>query len=276
MRRLLFVSLAFVALFMIGCDGAARIRAPLITNVVMDTASVAIFWAYDPTLEGHEDFQGYNVYVYTDSIELVVENGEDLNRHNAAIITDTFYTAQNLSQDSIYYIQVRSLNIENNVGDYNPDLPFVTASPRPEFTVTLKFETDPQNLDEVDIAVRFADASILGETGGQIDSTADVFFHAYEDTMLQVASPDFRTDPIQINPKQTRMVTMGQIDFDDLAEAPAIVDKSHVDFIESDVIVLKTEEGNYVKMRIDDVLMAPDWTVTITYAYQNIADYPYF
>ena len=47
-------------------------------------------------------------------------------------------------------------------------------------------------------------------------------------------------------------------------------------FIQDDLIVLITEEGNYVKMHIDEVLRAPDWTVTITYAYQNIANYPHF
>lgn len=275
MKKVLVILFFVAVMLFIGCDGASLIRAPLIMGVVMDTTSVTVTWAYDPAIAEHEDFQGYNVYVYTDSTALLVENGENLNRHNATVITDTLYTARNLSQDSVYYLQVRTLNTENQVGTYNPDTRFVTASPRPEFTVTLKFD-DPQNLDDVDIALRFADAALLGEIGGQIDSTADVFFYMYEDTMPQVASPDFRTNPIQVNPKQTRMENMGQMDLDDVIEAPEIIDELNVHVVEGDVIVLKTEEGNYVKMHIDEVSMAPDWTITVTYAYQNIADYPYF
>ncbi len=275
MKKVLVILFFVAVMLFIGCDGASLIRAPLIMGVVMDTTSVTVTWAYDPAIAEHEDFQGYNVYVYTDSTALLVENGENLNRHNATVIADTFYTARNLSQDSVYYLQVRTLNTENQVGTYNPDTRFVTASPRPEFTVTLKFD-DPQNLDDVDIALRFADAALLGEIGGQIDSTADVFFYMYEDTMPQVASPDFRTNPIQVNPKQTRMENMGQMDLDDVIEAPEIIDELNVHVVEGDVIVLKTEEGNYVKMHIDEVSMAPDWIITVTYAYQNIADYPYF
>ena len=275
MKKVLVILFFVAVMLFIGCDGASLIRAPLIMGVVMDTTSVTVTWAYDPAIAEHEDFQGYNVYVYTDSTALLVENGENLNRHNATVIADTFYTARNLSQDSVYYLQVRTLNTENQVGTYNPDTRFVTASPRPEFTVTLKFD-DPQNLDDVDIALRFADAALLGEIGGQIDSTADVFFYMYEDTMPQVASPDFRTNPIQVNPKQTRMENMGQMDLDDVIEAPEIIDEPNVHVVEGDVIVLKTEEGNYVKMHIDEVSMVPDWTITVTYAYQNIADYPYF
>ncbi|UCG92564.1 MAG: fibronectin type III domain-containing protein [candidate division WOR-3 bacterium] len=276
MKQVLVILFFVAVVLVIGCDGASLIRAPLILSVAMDTASVTVTWAYDPAIAEHEDFQGYNVYVYTDSTALLVVNGENLNRHNATVITDTFYTARNLSKDTVYYFQARTLNIEDQVGTFNPDTRFVTASPRPEFTVTLKFEIDPQNLDEVDIALRFADAALLGEIGGQIDSTADVFFYAYEDTMPQVASPDFRIDPIQINPKQTRMENIGQMGLDDVTEAPEIIDKQNVHFIEGDVIVLKTEEGNYVKMHIDEMFMAPEWIVTVTYAYQNIVDYPYF
>lgn len=72
------------------------------------------------------------------------------------------------------------------------------------------------------------------------------------------------------------MENMGQMDLDDVIEAPEIIDELNVHVVEGDVIVLKTEEGNYVKMHIDEVSMAPDWTITVTYAYQNIADYPYF
>jgi len=244
--------------------------------VVMDETSVTITWDEDTLIEGHADFQGYNVYVAVDTSDLLVEHGEDLNKDNANVITASTYTSAGLSQDTVYYIQVRTVNIDDKVGSYNTNVPFVEASPRPEFTATLSFELDPQYPDETEIALRFADAAKLDEVNGQIDSTADVFFDAYQDSMTQVASPDHRTTPVQVNPKHTVMVNVGQMNFDDLSEAPSTIDNANVDFEQGDLIVLKTEEGNYVKMHIDEVLKAPDWTVTVTYAYQNIANYPHF
>ncbi len=276
MKKALLALAAMVAMLINGCGGASLIDSPEISMVVMDTASVTITWDEDTLIEGHADFSGYNVYVYTDSSELLVEDGEDLNKDNANVITASTYTIAGLSQDPVYYIQVRTLNIDDKVGDYNANVPFVEASPRPEFTATLSFELDPANQNETEIALRFADAAKLDEVDGQIDSTADVFFDAYQDSMTQVASPDNRTNPVQINPKHTVMVNMGQMNFDDLSEAPSTIDNANVDFEQGDLIVLKTEEGNYVKMHIDEVLKAPDWTVTVTYAYQNIANYPHF
>jgi len=276
MNKVLLALAAMVAMLIVGCGGASLIDSPEISMVVMDTASVAITWDEDTMIEGHADFQGYNVYVSVDSSDLLVEDGEDLNKFNADAITDLSYEVTGLSQDTVYYFQVRTVNVDDKVGVYNDSVPFVEASPRPEFTATLSFELDPANQNETEIALRFADAAKLDEVDGQIDSTADVFFDTYQDSMTQVASPDNRTNPVQINPKHTVMVNMGQMNFDDLSEAPSTIDNANVDFEQGDLIVLKTEEGNYVKMHIDEVLKAQDWTVTVTYAYQNIANYPHF
>lgn len=276
MKKALLALAAMVAMMIVGCGGASLIDSPEISMVVMDTASVTITWDENTMIEGHADFQGYNVYVSVDSSDLLVVDGEDLNKDNADPIDTLFYEVTGLSQDTVYYFQVRTVNIDDKVGVYNANVPFVEASPRPEFTATLSFELDPANQDETEIALRFADAAKLDEVGGQIDSTADVFFDAYQDSMTQVASPDHRTNPVQVNPKHTVMINMGQMNFDDLSEAPSTIDNANVDFEQGDLIVLKTEEGNYVKMHIDEVLKAPDWTVTVTYAYQNIANYPHF
>ena len=276
MKKALLALAAIVAMLINGCGGADVFDAPEITGVAMDSASVAVTWTPDTTVENNADFSGYNVYVYTDSSELLAEDGEDLNKDNANVIAASTYTIAGLSQDTVYYIQVRTVNIDDKVGSYNTNVPFVEASPRPEFTATLSFELDPQYQNETEIALRFADAAKLDEVNGQIDSTADVFFDAYSDTMTQVVSPDHRTNPPQTNPKHTVMVNMGQMGFDDLHEAPSTIDHANVDFVQGDLVVLKTEEGNYVKMHIDEVLKAPDWTVTVTYAYQNIANYPHF
>lgn len=276
MKKTLLVLAAIVAMCIVGCGGASIIDSPEITMVVMHETMVTITWNEDTVIEDDVDFAGYNVYYSTDTSELLVEDGEDLNKFNADPITDHTYDITGLSQDTVYYFQVRTVNVDDQVGTYNATVPYVEASPRPEFTATLSFELDPGNLNETEIALRFADATLLDEVNGQIDSTADVFFDAYQDSLTQVASPHHRTDPVQINPKETAMVNMGQMDFDALSEAPATVDEENVDFIQDDLIVLITEEGNYVKMHIDEVLRAPDWTVTITYAYQNIANYPHF
>jgi hypothetical protein len=46
---------------------------------------------------------------------------------------------------------------------------------------------------------------------------------------------------------------------------------------EGDLVVAKTADDHYVKIHIDEVdKTANIWNVTITYAYQNIPDYPFF
>jgi hypothetical protein len=170
MKKILLGLLCLSVIFIIGCGGsAALIEAPLITDVAMGSTSVFVYWEYDTTIENHEDFQGYNVYVYTDSSELLVEDGEDLNKHNPAVIPPdydhiNYYGITDLSQDTVYYIQVRTINIDNKVGDYNDSVPFVKASPRPEFTVTLMAERwDISGVDD-SCAVRFSDAIIMADS----------------------------------------------------------------------------------------------------------------
>ena len=76
---------SLVLVVMIGCNGALRVQAPEITAVVMGVTSVTVFWENNSTIENHSDFAGYNVYVYTDSNAIMVENGEELNRFNSPI-----------------------------------------------------------------------------------------------------------------------------------------------------------------------------------------------
>ena len=90
MKKVLLVLGAIVAMLINGCGGASLIDSPEISMVVMDETSVTITWDEDTTIEGHDDFQGYNVYVSVDSSDLLVEDGEDLNKFNADAITDLF------------------------------------------------------------------------------------------------------------------------------------------------------------------------------------------
>jgi hypothetical protein len=273
MKKLLLGSIAIAAMFIIGCGGAAVLEAPEITKVVMEETSVTVTWVEDTTVTALEDFSGYNVYVYTDSTALLVEDGEDLNKDNADVITGNSYEATGLSQDTIYYIQVRTVNTDDKVGSYNATVPFVEASPRPEFTVQMQLELSNADSNEVNCGLRFETATVSDESLNVFPG-ADVFFERFSDT-LQVNSASRRT-ATGFTPRTTLMHNYGQIEFDDLSEVNTNdIDVDHEIFIVGDLIVFKTEEDNYVKLHVDayDSTLA---TVDVTYAYQNIANYPHF
>ncbi|MEO0185706.1 MAG: fibronectin type III domain-containing protein [candidate division WOR-3 bacterium] len=275
MKRIMFGLIAFVAMMVLaGCGGEAeKLAAPEIVATIMDEASVTVVWNEDTTVTQNADFSGYNVYVYTDSSALLSADGESLNAHNATVITTNSYTATGLSKDSIYYIQVRTVNTDDKVGGYNTDVPFVKASPRPEFTVTMSLELYPNNLNEDSCGLRFETGAIINETNGEFPN-ADVFFERFitgTAETLQVNSASRRP-----NGRTTLMVNLGQADFDSVSTVnPSDVTEDHVPFVVGDLIAFKTEEGNYVKLHID----AYDSTaakVDITYAYQDNANFPYF
>lgn len=273
MKKALLGLAAMVAMLINGCGGADVFDAPEITGVAMDSTSVAVTWAPDTTVENNADFSGYNVYVYTDSSELLVEDGEDLNKDNAIVITASTYTIAGLSQDTVYYIQVRTLNIDDKVGTYNVNVPFVEASPRPEFTVTVTLELDSADSNEVNCGLRFETGEVLDESL-YVFPGADVFFERFSDT-LQVNSASRRT-ATGFTPRTTLMHNYGQMNFDDLYEIdPSDISIDHEPFVLGDLLAFKTEEGNYVKLHVDayDILAA---TIDVSYAYQNIADYPHF
>ncbi len=273
MKKILLGLLCLSVIFIIGCGGSAVILdSPEITMVVMHETSVTVMWAADTSIENHGDFQGYNVYVYTDSSELLVRDGEDLNKHNADVITDNFYEATNLNQDSVYYIQVRTINIDNKVGDYTDSVPFVKASPRPEFTVTLMAERWYSGVDD-SCAVRFSDAIIMADSA-MSNGGADMW--ALNDSVIAFSfnSPNTHSQ-YGTNTRTTYFANLGSYELDSIFEVTTEPSESSVGIREGDLVIAKTEDGNYVKIHvdaIDDTL----FTVTILYAYQNIIDFPYF
>ncbi len=258
-------------LFIFGCGGAELLDSPRITMVIMHETSVTLTWEADTAIEYHNDFQGYNVYVSSDSSELLTRSGENLNKINPAVIEDTTYEVRNVSQDTVFYFQVRTVNTEDKVGDYNDDVPFIAASPRPEFTVTLRWEVDQQTVDD-SCAIRFSDGHITSDSAMAADG-ADMFTRGAQDTVT-LQSPD--THPwYSWNARHTLFVNMGQyefVDIYDIASEPATVG-ARVNV--GDLLVAKTEEGNYVKIHID-AINTNDNKITITYAYQNIAGFPRF
>lgn len=273
MKKLLMASIAIVVMFIIGCGGAVVLDSPEITTVVMEDASVTITWTADTLIENDEDFSGYNVYVSTDSSELLVADGEDLDKDNASVITANTYTVTGLSNDTIYFVQVRTVNTEDQVGDYNADVPFVQASPRPGFTIgMLKMEMYTGVPDEDSCALRFETGEILDEVNDEFPN-ADVFADLFEtlDTVQLVtasARPNGRSTLVA--KLDTTEYTWDDWDFSGFTFGN---DDRQVIWAD-DLLLCKTEEGNYVKVLIEDVDFV-NYTISLQYAYQNIPDYPY-
>ncbi len=275
MKKALLVLGAIVVMLINGCGGASLIDSPEISMVVMDETSVTITWDEDTMIEGHDDFQGYNVYFSVDSSELIVIDGEDLNKFNADAITDLFYEVTGLDQDTVYYFQVRTVNVDDAVGSYNTNVPFVEASPRPEFTAIVKFEigTGP----DPDCAIRFSDATLMADSE-MADSLADMWIDAWDsptyDTVA-AASPSHNTE-YGTGANISMLLNLGQYGFDEIFEVttePA--DTTSVAIVEGDLVIIKTADEHYVKLHVDAVDKVA-LEVTITYAYQNIANYPHF
>ncbi len=272
MRILLNSLVLCCALLVIGCGGAQLLDAPRIVSVKMGETSVTVTWEADTAIEQNVDFQGYNVYVSADSNELLVQSGEDLNKINPEVIADTIYEVRNLSQDTVFYFQVRTVNTEDRVGDYNDNVPFIAASPRPEFTVTLRCLTEePTNHDSC--AIRFFDATIMSDLVVS-DSGADMYvYDPYYDHQRLLFSPD--THPqYGAGARHTNFANLGQQGFDDVSAVTTEPTNGYADVDEGDLVIARTEDDNYVKIRVDAI----DTTlikqrVTITYAYQNIAGF---
>jgi hypothetical protein len=274
MRIALLVVIFVIGVCVVGCGGAEKIDAPEITGAVMGTTSVTVFWRAEPDIENHADFQGYNVYVSTDSSELLVEDGEELNKYNASVVTDTTFEIRNLSTQSLYYVQVRTLNTDDKVGTYNETVPFITASPRPEFTAVLKFdEYGPGVTDSC--AIRFSDALVMSDSA-MADSSADMWMH-FSDTLGMPDISELFDSPSNhpefgAQARMTYFANLGQLGFDDITEITTEPNHETVIFSVGDLIIAKTQDSHYVKIHVDSFVGGTD--VAITYAYQDIADFP--
>lgn len=265
MRIAYFSSICALGLCIAGCGGAMRIDAPEITSVTMGTTSVTVYWELDTDIEDISDFAGYNVYVSTDSNELLVEDGEDLNKYNANVITDTVFEIRGLPTAQLYYVQVRTLNTEDKVGSYNENVPFVSASPRPEFTVVLKLEVNTPGVDD-SCAVRFHDALVMPDSA-MADSGAGMWVDGISSHFSSPHNhPEFGAQA-----QTTYFANLGQLELNDVTEITTEPSDASVDFSTGDLIIAKTQDNNYVKIHVD----GSDGTyVTITYAYQDVADFP--
>ena len=274
MRIVFTILICVVSMYVAGCGGAEKIDAPELTDVTMGTTSVTVFWRADPDIESHADFQGYNVYVSTDSSELLVADGEELNKYNASVITDTMFEIRNLDTQYLYYIQVRTLNTDDKVGTYNETVPFITASPRPEFTAVLKFdEYGPGVTDSC--AIRFSDALVMSNSA-MADSSADMWMHL-SDTLGMPDISDLFDSPSNhpefgAQARVTYFANLGQLGLDDITAITTEPGYETVIFGIGDLIIAKTQDSNYVKIHVDSFVGGTD--VAITYAYQDVPDFP--
>jgi len=265
------ILILFCVIFFIGCDGALLVPAPELRSVVMDETSVTVFWEMNSTIESNVDFVGYNIYVYTDSNALLVDDGEELNKFNSVTIQDTSYRVNSLPQDSIFYFQVRTMNADAKVDGYNSTTPFLKASPRPEFVVTLRISPENQAVTD-SCAIRFSDAMIMADSA-MPDSGADMWVSTLNDTVL-LRSPSSHL-LYGSNARVTFFSNIGHGDFDTLSEVPVEPGAASVDFSTGDMVIAKTEDNNYVKIYIAAFDIQND-SVTIRYAFQNIMEFPYF
>lgn len=271
MKRRVFIFVLFSLILVIGCNGALRIQAPELKAVIMDETYVIVFWEKNDIIESNSDFAGYNVYVYTDSSALVVEDGEELNKFNSQLIQDTTYQINGLLQDSIYYIQARTVNTDAKVGDYNSVTPFIQASPRPEFNVTMNIADVGQPITD-SCAIRFSDATIMADSA-MPDSEADMWIRMANDTVWFVSPASHPT--YGAGARNTFFVHIGPGDFDAIAHAAIEPDIHETGFEIGDIVIAKTEDENYVKIFVEAIDMQ-NGTVTMLYAYQNIMNFPYF
>uniref|UniRef100_A0A7C4XLY4 Fibronectin type-III domain-containing protein n=1 Tax=candidate division WOR-3 bacterium TaxID=2052148 RepID=A0A7C4XLY4_UNCW3 len=278
MKRLMLGLIALGAIIIVGCGGEAeRLAAPRITRVIMDHEAVEITWSPDSTVRNHGDFQGYYVFIATDSTDLLVdaETADDsLSPVNTTVLTDTTYTITGLADSLIYYIQVRTVNKDDKVGEYNANVPYVKASPRPEFTATVNFEIG-QGPDQ-NCAIRFSDATLMADSAmanGGADMWVDHFGTAPDDTVA-FDSPDHHQE-YGTNARNTNFVNIGQYNLDEIYQVPTEPTQNYVGVAEGDLVIAKTQDGNYVKIHVDTIDKT-NKTVTITYAYQDNPNFPYF
>jgi hypothetical protein len=272
MKKTAFTFSLVAMAIVLGCNGGAlRIVAPEMSSVVMGQTSIIVFWEMNGTIENNSDFAGYNIYVYTDSSELLVDDGEELNKWNSQLVTDTTYQINGLVQDSVFYIQVRTVNTEDKVGGYNATTPFLTGSPRPEFTVTMNIADIGQPVND-SCAIRVSDAVIMADSA-IVDSAADAWINAENDTVWLV-SPE-NHPAYGVGARNTLFTNMGPGQFDEINTVTTEPNIAEVYFDVDDIVVAKTEDGNYVKIYIEAIDMQNN-SVTIRYGYQNIAAFPYF
>lgn len=274
MKSVMFICLsAVVMLIMAGCPSKARLDAPEITGVIADSNSITVTWQVDTTIENDPDFSGYNVYAATDSSLLLVEDAEDLNKSNPIVITANSFKVTGLSRDSIYYVQVRTVNTDDKVGGYHADVPFISIQPRPEYMLgQVKMEISSPDSNEANVGITFATGALVNETNNQLPG-ADVFCDAYgpsQNDTVQIVTASARP-----NGRSTLVVkcdstyTWDSWDFSGVNFGTS----DRVQITNNALLLCKTTEGNYVKLLVQNIDRTNN-QIAVKFAYQTRPNYP--
>jgi len=266
-----------IMLLITGCPSSVeKLAAPEITGVVADSNSVTLTWAVDSSVENNSAFSGYNIYVTTDSASLMDLEGDSLNKDNTTIVTVNTYTVDNLSPDTLYYFQVRTVNTEDKVGEYNAAVPLVSMQPRPEYVLgQVKMEILDANQNESNVAIRFSTGALLNEVNNEFPN-ADVFCDAFGsagnlDSIVQIVSASARPNGRSTLVKKCDSTyTWESWDFSGIDFGTSDREEILVD----DLLLCKTVEGNYVKVLIENI-DKPNDQISIKFAYQTRPNYPH-
>ena len=195
-----------------------------------------------------------------------------MNKINATVITSNTYTVTGLSKDTVYYFQVRTVNTDDKVGDYNADVPFVQMSPRPGYVIgQLMMEISGSDSNETGCALRFETGEVLDEVNNEFPN-ADIFADKIDPDSAQLVTASART-----NGRSTLIAKLDttEYSYDDWDFSGYTFGNDDRQVVRvNDLLLCKTEEGNYVKVLIQDVDL-PNNTISLKYAYQNLTNYPY-
>ncbi len=132
MKKVAIAGIAILAMFIfVGgfCGEAPILEAPVIYKVEVFDTNVKLYWHPSADAET-EDFKEYVVYAFQDSTlaDLAGDN-DSLVDYEITFGVDTIQTAT-LAADKIWYVQVRTRNVDDGVGDFSATKKFVPCSPR--------------------------------------------------------------------------------------------------------------------------------------------------
>jgi len=135
MKKLTIAGIAVLAMFIFiggGCDGGVLLEAPEIWKVELTETTAKVFWHASIDAET-EDFKEYVVYAFGGADTLLYElsgDNDSLADYEKAFTTDTSAAPLTLTTGTVYYLQVRVRNVDDEVGDYSATKPYVACAPR--------------------------------------------------------------------------------------------------------------------------------------------------
>jgi len=278
-----WIAVGLIVLFAVLLSGCSQQSKPLygppeIEHIILGDGSITLTGLADrlpldliinDQYGDNPDYDGFNVYCYTDSVPYYSGNSDLLKPHlvTPTPVKDTTYTIQNLTNGIVYYIHITNVMKGGEI-TYPYWSNQVQGSSRPEGW---------QKLNELHAVsnVGFSFASGVAIDSSLID--ADIYL-VLENDKLRFKSPNQRGIAL----KHTDIKILGKAGFEDIFKTDSLnwFDSAvGVEAIEKYLYALRTQEENYVKVYVDSVHIAvdpKDTYVRFRWAYQLISGYPYF